>query len=161
MTQSAVMLGLRARGRGGWDATAPVAASKARFFGAPPRFFAQEQRNGVELAVGATTHCPGKRRTRTSPQTPTSPLPKSGEDDPRPPRQERSRGWWSRRGNKSAFLWRLDTVSLGKHQRNGVERQDRPTTPSQRIGAPAPSKRINKRGNPRRGFPLRPPPALQ
>ena len=25
---------------------------KARFFGAPPRFFAQEQRNGVELAVG-------------------------------------------------------------------------------------------------------------
>ncbi len=38
---------------------------KARFFGAPPRFFAQEQRNGVELAVGATIHLPRKRRTRT------------------------------------------------------------------------------------------------
>ena len=50
---------------------------------------------------------------------------------------------WERRGGpprcrggfKSAFLWRLDTVSLGKHQRNGVERQDRATTPSQRICA--------------------------
>ena len=28
---------------------------KARFFGAPPRFFAQEQRNGVERAVGGET----------------------------------------------------------------------------------------------------------
>ena len=43
---------------------------------------------------------------------------------------------------KGAFLWRLDTVSLGKHQRNGVEWQDRATTTSQRIGAhvPAPDK---------------------
>ena len=38
---------------------------------------------------------------------------------------------------QSAFLWRLDTVSLGKHQRNGVERQDKPSTTSQRIGAHA------------------------
>ena len=30
---------------------------------------------------------------------------------------------------KGAFLWRLDTVSLGKHQRNGVERQDKPKPP--------------------------------
>ena len=60
---------------------------------------------------------------------------------------------------QSAFLWRLDTVSLGKHQRNGVERQGRPTTPSQCIGAHVQTKR--KRGNPRRGFPLRPPPALK
>ena len=42
---------------------------------------------------------------------------------------------------QSAFLWRLDTVSLGKHQRNGVERQDKPSTTTQRIGAPAPSPR--------------------
>ena len=40
---------------------------------------------------------------------------------------------------QSAFLWRLDTVSLGKHQRNGVERQDRPSTTSQRNGAPVQS----------------------
>ena len=59
---------------------------------------------------------------------------------------------------KSAFLWRLDTVSLGKHQRNGVESQDRPTTPAQRNGAHAQTQK--KRGNPRRGFPLGPPPAL-
>ena len=32
---------------------------------------------------------------------------------------------------QSAFLWRLDTVSLGKHQRNGVEWQDRVKTTSQ------------------------------
>ena len=42
-------------------------------------------------------------------------------------------------GQKSAFLWRLDTVSLGKHQRNGVEKQQGPSTPSQRIGAHAES----------------------
>ncbi len=39
--------------------------TQARFFGAPPRFFAQEQRNGVERAAGATTHRPRKRRTRS------------------------------------------------------------------------------------------------
>ena len=38
---------------------------KARFFGAPPRFFAQEQRNGVERAVGGRDFYPRKRRTRT------------------------------------------------------------------------------------------------
>ena len=31
---------------------------KARFFGAPPRFFAQEQRNGVERAVGVRDFYP-------------------------------------------------------------------------------------------------------
>ena len=38
---------------------------KARFFGAPPRFFAQEQRNGVERAAGGRDYYPIKRRTRT------------------------------------------------------------------------------------------------
>ena len=38
---------------------------KARFFGAPPRFFAQEQRNGVERAAGGGSFCPRGRRTRT------------------------------------------------------------------------------------------------
>jgi len=69
------MLGLRVRGRGGWDPTPPVAASKARFFGAPPRFFAQEQRNGVESAVGGNDPHPRNRRTRRKPQTSTSPSP--------------------------------------------------------------------------------------
>ena len=52
---------------------------KARFFGAPPRFFAQEQRNGVERAVGRRDYLPRKRRTRTSP------LPKVGRETSRPP----------------------------------------------------------------------------
>ena len=39
---------------------------KARFFGAPPRFFAQEQRNGVERAAGGRDFYPRKRRTRTN-----------------------------------------------------------------------------------------------
>ncbi len=64
------------------------------------------------------------------------------------------------RRRQSAFLWRLDTVSLGKHQRNGVERQGRPTTTTQSNGAHAQAQRTKKRGNPRRGFPLGPPPAL-
>ena len=46
---------------------------KARFFGAPPRFFAQEQRNGVEWAVGATNYRPRKRRTRTIPRQAPAP----------------------------------------------------------------------------------------
>jgi len=100
------------------------------------------------------------RQADLSAQITTKPLPKSGEDEYRQPRQERSREWWSRQGKKSAFLWRLDTVSLGKHQRNGVESQDRATTTAQSIGAHVQAQRTNKRGNPRRGFPLRPPPAL-
>ena len=40
---------------------------------------------------------------------------------------------------QSAFLWRLDTVSLGKHQRNGVEWQQGATTTTQGNGAHAQS----------------------
>ncbi len=76
-----------------------------------------------------------RKRLRTQRQPRTRPRPKSGEDESRPPRQQRSREWWSRRGKKSAFLWRLDTVSLGKHQRNGVERQQGATTTAQGNGA--------------------------
>ena len=70
---------------------------------------------------------------------PHQPPPQVGRGTYSPPRQQRSRGWWSRRGKKSAFLWRLDTVSLGKHQRNGVESQDKLTTPTQINGAHAES----------------------
>ena len=43
-------------------------APKARFFGAPPRFFAQEQRNGVERAAGGIDFYPRRRRTRSRAQ---------------------------------------------------------------------------------------------
>ena len=39
----------REKGEAGGAATS-VRRDKARFFGVPPRFFAREQRNGVELA---------------------------------------------------------------------------------------------------------------
>ena len=39
-------------GEAGGTEQLPWRHPKARFFGAPPRFFAQEQRNGVERAVG-------------------------------------------------------------------------------------------------------------
>ena len=51
-------------GEAGGTQQLPWRHPKARFFGAPPRFFAQEQRNGVEQAVGATNYLPRKRRTR-------------------------------------------------------------------------------------------------
>ncbi len=71
-----------------------------------------------------------------SAQTTTRPRPKSGEE--RNDHQSSSaHANGGAAGVKSAFLWRLDTVSLGKHQRNGVEWQDRVTTPTQRIGAHA------------------------
>ena len=51
-------------GEAGGTEQLPWRHPKARFFGAPPRFFAQEQRNGVELAVGGRGFCPRERRTR-------------------------------------------------------------------------------------------------
>ena len=54
-------------------------------------------------------------------------------------------------GFKGAFLWRLDTVSFGKHQRNGVESQDKVTKTSQRNGAHVQS--VKKR-DPRGGGPF-------
>ena len=147
MTQSAVMLGLRVRGRGGRDPTAPVAAPLSAFlWGSTPFLCARAKKWG---GTGSRGHRPPPNVSAHThnPPTSTKPSPKSGEERPdyrlvaltrmvEPP------------GQKSAFLWRLDTVSLGKHQRNGVESQGRPTTTSQRIGAHAPSGRINKRGKP-------------
>ena len=58
-------------------------------------------------------------------QITTKPLPKSGEDEYRPPRQERSREWWSRRGKKALFfggstpfLW-ANTKEMGSNRRTG------------------------------------------
>ena len=141
----------------------------------PPHFFALAQRNGVEpqrnALLGAATVAVRSRpplpRTRSPNITADCvKLTLPGRLTNRPQinltHQFVPLGLtpkWERRvgpprlcgGFKSAFLWRLDTVSLGKHQRNGVERQDRPSTTSQRIGAHAQGKR--KGGNPLIGFP--------
>ena len=55
-------------GEAGGTEHVPWRHPKARFFGAPPRFFAQEQRNGVERAAGGRDFCPGERRTRSRAQ---------------------------------------------------------------------------------------------
>jgi hypothetical protein len=55
-------------------------------------------------------------------------------------------------GGSTPFLW-------ASAKEMGSKRQDRAAATAQRIGAHAQSDE-NKRGNPRRGFPLRPPPAL-
>ena len=56
--------GFESVGEAGGTELLPWRHPKARFFGAPPRFFAQEQRNGVERAVGGRDFYPRKRRTR-------------------------------------------------------------------------------------------------
>ena len=55
-------------GEAGGTEQLPWRHLKARFFGAPPRFFAQEQRNGVERAVGGIDFYPRRRRTRSRAQ---------------------------------------------------------------------------------------------
>ena len=114
-----------------------------------PHFFARAQRNGSGAPKKSAFGCrhgsssvPPASPTNTKPQhhrrlrqadlsaqSTTSPLPKSGEDDPRPPRQKRSRGWWSRRGQKALFfggstpfLW-ASTKEMGS---NGRTRQRPP-----------------------------------
>ena len=58
LTQTAVMLGLRVRGRGGWDRTAPVAAPKSAFlWGSTPFLCARAKKWG---GIGRTSavYCP-------------------------------------------------------------------------------------------------------
>ena len=139
LTQSAVMLGLRVRGRGGRDRTPPVAAPISAFLWGSTPFLCARAKKWGGTGRASAVYCPIKRRTRTNPRQPPIPSPSRARNVPSTDRQ-RSRGWWSHRGKKGAFLWRLDTVSLGKHQRNGVESQDKVKTPAQRIGAHAESK---------------------
>ena len=126
----------RQRSRGWWSQQ----GKKALFFGgSTPFLWASTKEMGSNRR--ASHRPPPNVSSHThNPPTSTKPSPKSGEERPdyrlvaltrmvEPP------------GQKSAFLWRLDTVSLGKHQRNGVESQDRPSTTAQRIGAHAETRR--------------------
>ena len=82
LTQSAVMLGLRVRGRGGRDRTPPVAAPKSAFlWGSTPFLCARAKKwggtgsRGRRLLTKKTAH-------PHNPPTSTSPLQKSGEERP-------------------------------------------------------------------------------
>ena len=78
LTQTAVMLGLCVRGRGGWDPTAPVAAPKSAFlWGSTPFLCARVKKWG---GIGSREERlpPKKTAHPHNPPTPTKPLPKSG-----------------------------------------------------------------------------------
>ena len=82
LTQSAVMLGLRVRGRGGWDPTAPVAAPLSAFlWGSTPFLCARAKKWG---GIGSRGHNPPPNKTAHPHNLPTStsPSPKSGEERP-------------------------------------------------------------------------------
>ena len=80
-------MGLRVRGRGGRDRTAAVAAPKSAFlWGSTPFLCARAKKWG---GTGSREErlLPKKTAHPYNPPPRTSPYPKSGEDDPRPPRQ--------------------------------------------------------------------------
>ena len=82
LTQSAVMLGLRVRGRGGRDRTPPVAAPKSAFlWGSTPFLCARAKKWGGTGSWGRRLFPKGTAHTHNPPSR-TSPLQKSGEERP-------------------------------------------------------------------------------
>ena len=85
MTQSAVMLGLRVRGRGGWDPTATVAAPKSAFlWGSTPFLCARAKKWGGTGSRGKRL-LPKKTAHPYNPPTSAKPLPQVGRETSRPP----------------------------------------------------------------------------
>ena len=64
LTQSAVMLGLRVRGRGGWDRTCPVAAPISAFLWGSTPFLCARAKKWGGTGRASAVYCPRKRRTR-------------------------------------------------------------------------------------------------
>ena len=80
LTQSAVMLGLRVRGRGGRDPTAPVAAPISAFlWGSTPFLCARAKKWG---GIGSRSHNPPPKKTAHTynPTDTHQPLPKVGRE---------------------------------------------------------------------------------
>ena len=69
LTQSAVMLGLRVRGRGGRDPTAAVAAPKSAFLWGSTPFLCARAKKWGGTGRASAVYCPRKRRTRTKRKT--------------------------------------------------------------------------------------------
>ena len=63
------MLGLRVRGRGGWDRTAPVAAPKSAFLWGSTPFLCARAKKWGGTGRASAVYCPRKRRTRTKRKT--------------------------------------------------------------------------------------------
>ena len=114
---------------------APISAF---LWGSTPFLCARAKKWG---GTGSRGHNPPPNKTaHTHKPTDThQPLPKVGRGTYSLPTCSAHANGGAAEVKKGAFLWRLDTVSLGKHQRNGVESQQGPTTTSQRIGAHVPA----------------------
>ena len=63
------MLGLRVRGRGGWDRTAAVAASKGAFLWGSTPFLCARAKKWGGTGRASAVYCPRKRRTRVKRKT--------------------------------------------------------------------------------------------
>ena len=146
------MLGLRVRGRGGRDRTAPVAAPKSAFlWGSTPFLFARAKKWGGTGRASAV-YCPRKRRTRTSPSPSRAKMSK----DNRGSSAHANGGATKVKkalffGGSTPFLW-ASTKEMGSNGSRGHRPPPNVTAHTYKVK--------NIRGNPRRGFPLRPPPAL-
>ena len=145
-------------GEAGGTEQPPWRHPKARFFGAPPRFFAQEQRNGVERAVGATIHRPTKRRTRTIPRQAPAPSPsraKMSNDN----RGSSAHADGGATGVKRRFSLAARHRFFGQAPKKWGRKAEKANDPLPKYRRTRTNPKA-KRGNPRRGFPLKPPPAL-
>ena len=150
LTQSAVMLGLRVRGRGGRDRTAPVAAPKSAFlWGSTPFLCARAKKWG---GIGSRGHNTLPKKTAH----PHQPLPKVGRGTYSPPTGSAHADGGDTKvkkalffGGSTPFLW-ASTKEMGSNRRPSHRP---PPNVSAHTYKP---KNKAKRGNPRRGFPLRP-----
>ena len=135
------MLGLRVRGRGGRDQPATVAAPKSAFlWGSTPFLCARAKKRG---GTGSRSRRLLPRETAHTHNPPTSakaPPPSRAKMSP-VYRGSSAHADGGAAGVKKRFSLAARHRFFWQDKRNGVEGQQGPTTPTQRIGAPAPSQR--------------------
>ena len=102
------MLGLRVRGRGGWDRTAAVAAPKSAFLWGSTPFLCARAKKWGGTGRASAVYCPRKRRTRVKRKT-------------RRPRHCAFCVCADTLGGGRWLVLRFDPISLVLAQRNGVE----------------------------------------
>ncbi len=102
------MLGLRVRGRGGWDRTAAVAAPISAFLWGSTPFLCARAKKWGGTGRASAVYCPRKRRTRVKRKT-------------RRPRHCAFCVCADTLGGNRCPVLRFDPISLVLAQRNGVE----------------------------------------
>ena len=153
LTQSAGMLGLRVRGRGGWDRTATVVAPISAFlWGSTPFLCARAKKwggigsRGRRLLTKETAHT-------HKPPTSTKPPAKVGRGTSRLPTCSAHANGGDTGvkkalffGGSTPFLW-ASTKEMVSNRRTGHR-------PPPNVSAHTYKAKKTRRGNPRRGFPL-------